>query len=435
MLGAFFSDWTASVPGFGYRDPLMLDGTKFDQLIVCERLRANRRGIPFCVITLTITGSAQRRRRAILLARLLHRHLRMTDQKGVLGPGKFGVLLVDTPEMGGRCAMDRLIGLISNQKLGVDVTLSVHDQHGFGSDGPPPAIDGRRRGDVTGDSTDAGNVEKPTEPLKAGRSDGDDASLPDGESPSLSDSPRDRLQNTQEESSATAVLIRSVTQTASEPFEPHVSYAVYDMPPPPRPRIRMGIKRAVDLVGATTGMVLLGPVLAVAMVLIRREDGGPALFKQTREGMDGKPFTIYKLRSMVVDAERRQDELRSQSHRDGPAFKINRDPRITAVGHILRRTCIDELPQLWNVIKGDMSLVGPRPLPWHESRQCKHWHRRRLELRPGLTCYWQINKGAIESFDDWMRLDLRYVDRFNLWEDVRLIFQTIKVPVLGRGSE
>lgn len=413
----------------------MLDAAKFHQLIACERLRALRRGIPFCVITLSINGSSQRRRRAHLLARLLNRHLRLTDQKGVLGPGKFGVLLVDTPEMGGRCTMDRLTDLIGRQNLDVDVVLSVHDQDGFGSDGLSNAVHGRRRGDVTTDPLRADDDVVLTDRLDSARTRGDKpADLAENSLP-LSDTPQHRFRQSHENSTATALLTRSATQTAGESCQPHVSYAVYDMPPPPRPRLRMAVKRSVDLVGATTGLVMLGPLLAIAMVLIRHEDGGPALFKQTREGLGGKPFTIYKLRSMVVDAEGRQDELRSQSHRDGPAFKIDRDPRITNVGHFLRRSCMDELPQFWNVIKGEMSLVGPRPLPWDESRQCQGWHRRRLEVRPGLTCYWQVNKSAIESFDDWMRLDLRYVDRFNLWEDIRLIVQTFKVPVLGRGSE
>lgn len=416
----------------------MLDGAKFHQLIVGERLRASRRSIPFCVITLTINGSAQRRRRAHQLARLLNRHLRSTDQKGVLGPGKFGVLLVDTPEMGGRCAMDRLTELIGRHDLDVDVTLSVHDEDGFGSDGSSSGpMPGRRRGDTTGMSDDATFAAR-SDSDRVSDSDrlrGDQASDPGADPRRLFDTPQVQLRETLQESTTTALLSRLESQTTSASVQPHFSYVVYEMPPPPRPRLRMAAKRTVDLVGATTGLVMLGPLLAIAMILIRREDGGPALFKQTREGLSGKPFTIYKLRSMVVNAERRQDELRSQSHRDGPAFKISRDPRITKVGHFLRRSCIDELPQLWNVIKGDMSLVGPRPLPWHESRQCQRWHRRRLELRPGLTCYWQINKAATETFDDWMRLDLRYVDRFNLWEDVRLIVQTIKVPVLGRGSE
>jgi lipopolysaccharide/colanic/teichoic acid biosynthesis glycosyltransferase len=203
----------------------------------------------------------------------------------------------------------------------------------------------------------------------------------------------------------------------------------------PSPRVKMSFKRGLDIVGAAVGLLFTGPIILAAMAAIKRGDGGPPLYRQTREGRCGRPFTIYKLRTMVIDAERGQDALRDQNHRDGPAFKIAHDPRVTPVGRFLRKSCIDELPQLWNVLKGDMSLVGPRPLPWHESRACDHWHRRRLDIRPGMTCDWQVNKAHIETFDEWMRLDLRYIDEMGLVRDFWLILKTFTVPVTGRGSE
>ena len=204
----------------------------------------------------------------------------------------------------------------------------------------------------------------------------------------------------------------------------------------PQPYLRMVVKRGLDIIGASVGLIVTSPLIIGSMIAVKLTSSGPALFTQTREGRRGKPFTIYKLRTMVVDAEKVQINLKGSSHRDGPAFKIKKDPRvIPVVGHFLRITCIDELPQLWNVLKGDMSLVGPRPLPWHESRACDRWHRRRLDVRPGLTCYWQVNKQKAETFDDWMRMDLRYVDEVNLINDLRLIAQTVTVPILGRGSD
>ena len=452
MLGALINDWTMRLPGLGYRDRLMMDEVRFHQQIARERLRACRRAIPFCVLTLTLKGTTQRRRRTGLLARLIHRHLRLTDQKGFLGLGKFGVLLVDTGEMGGRCATDRLTDLMNRHNLQVDVALHVHDpegfgseefgSEGFGSEASPSVADGRRRVPIDGGGPRASGPSA-SGPSDRGFSDGEpnggdvellhDAST-DQPAPGL-ETVDDVVAGPLKNGVGTAVLGRSRPEPM--PIARGVgSYAYeHEMLPPRRPRGRVIAKRGFDIVAASCGLICVSPAIGLAMLLIRRQDGGPALFKQTREGHNGKPFTIYKLRTMVIDAEKHQSELRSQSHRDGPAFKIHRDPRITAIGHFLRRSCMDELPQLWNVLKGDMSLVGPRPLPWHESRQCQRWHRRRLELRPGLTCYWQINKASIESFDDWMRLDLRYVDRGNLWEDVRLIVQTIKVPILGRGSE
>ncbi len=181
--------------------------------------------------------------------------------------------------------------------------------------------------------------------------------------------------------------------------------------------------------------MVLSPILGAAILAVRWTSSGPAIFKQTREGFRGRPFTIYKLRTMVQNAEAAQDQLRKLSHRDGPAFKIANDPRVTPVGRFLRASCIDELPQLVNVLKGDMSIVGPRPLPWHESRSCAHWHRRRLDVLPGLTCSWQIDKARAETFDDWMRLDLDYVDNRNFWFDMSLICRTFSVALLGRGSQ
>jgi lipopolysaccharide/colanic/teichoic acid biosynthesis glycosyltransferase len=194
-------------------------------------------------------------------------------------------------------------------------------------------------------------------------------------------------------------------------------------------------KRGIDILGAGLGLLVTSPVILLSMIAIRRYDSGPALYRQTREGIHGKPFTIYKLRTMVTNAENLQAGLRELSHRDGPAFKIAHDPRVTPIGRLLRKTCIDELPQLLNVLRGEMSLVGPRPLPWHESRACQHWQRRRLDVRPGLTCDWQINKARIDTFDEWMRLDLRYIDEMGLFRDLRLIAQTLTVPLSGRGSD
>lgn len=194
------------------------------------------------------------------------------------------------------------------------------------------------------------------------------------------------------------------------------------------------MKRFVDIAGASVALIFVAPFLLIVMAVIRLTSPGPALFKQQREGLRGKPFTIYKLRTMVMNAESSQDKLRDLSHRDGPAFKIKSDPRVTTVGKILRATCIDELPQLINVWRGDMSIVGPRPLPWKESRACDPWHRRRLDVRPGLTCHWQINKASVENFDDWMRLDLKYVDQSSLWIDATIIYRTVLVALMGRGS-
>ncbi|QEG40234.1 sugar transferase [Roseimaritima ulvae] len=228
----------------------------------------------------------------------------------------------------------------------------------------------------------------------------------------------------------------------SDDFDDWDAPSTSDSPPraqmPPVPGSNAAaeaVKRGIDIAGAIVGLVLAAPVIVLAAIAIRTTSPGPALFGQRREGRYGRPFTIYKLRTMVVDAEQQLDAIRSHSERDGPAFKMSNDPRVTRLGRWLRSTCLDELPQLWNVLRGDMSLVGPRPLPIEESRACQTWQRRRLDIRPGLTCVWQIDKRRAENFDHWMRMDLNYVDGRSLWQDFSLLARTVSVPLQRRGGE
>ena len=192
-------------------------------------------------------------------------------------------------------------------------------------------------------------------------------------------------------------------------------------------------KRGIDLLGAGAGLVVSFPILLVAAVAIRLSSSGPAFFSQEREGYGGKKFRMYKLRTMSVDAEERQGELRQYSQQDGPAFKMRRDPRTTVVGRFLRWSSLDELPQFLNVLKGDMSLVGPRPLPTRESRACENWQRRRLSVMPGMTCSWQVCERGNVRFDEWMRMDLRYVRKLNFKEDLRLLLVTLPSLVIQKG--
>ena len=195
-----------------------------------------------------------------------------------------------------------------------------------------------------------------------------------------------------------------------------------------------GWKRTIDIFGAGAGLVLLSPILLLAAVAIKVSSRGPVLFSQTREGQGGRQFDILKFRTMVVDAEEKQASLRDVSEQDGPAFKLKDDPRVTAVGAILRKSCVDELPQLVNVLVGQMSLVGPRPLPVAESVECAAWQRMRLPVLPGLTCTWQARGGRNVSFDQWMRMDLEYIRNRGFLTDLRLIIETAFIALLQRGS-
>ncbi len=196
------------------------------------------------------------------------------------------------------------------------------------------------------------------------------------------------------------------------------------------------VKQLVDFIGAVFLLIVLAPVLAFAALAIRMSSPGPVLFRQLRSGLNGHPFTMYKFRSMVTDAEQLKQELAALNEMTGPVFKIANDPRITPVGRLLRKYSIDELPQLFNVLRMEMSLVGPRPLPVEEVKRFDDLsHRRRLSVRPGLTCLWQISgRNQVNDFRDWVRLDLEYIDNWSLWLDLKILCRTIPVVLFAKGA-
>jgi lipopolysaccharide/colanic/teichoic acid biosynthesis glycosyltransferase len=192
-------------------------------------------------------------------------------------------------------------------------------------------------------------------------------------------------------------------------------------------------KRTIDVAGAAVGLTLSMPLLLVIAIAVKLTSRGPVFYSQEREGLGGRRFRIYKVRTMRLDADRQQAALRSCSEQDGPAFKMRNDPRTTWLGRWLRLTSLDELPQFWNVIRGEMSLVGPRPLPTGESLECSSWQRQRLTVVPGMTCIWQVRGRSTVSFDQWMRMDLQYVRRRSLTFDARLLLNTAPAIVFQRG--
>lgn len=195
------------------------------------------------------------------------------------------------------------------------------------------------------------------------------------------------------------------------------------------------LKRAMDILLSAAALFFLSPFLLLVALLIFLDDPmGSPIFVQERIGKDGKPFRFMKFRSMVVDAEARLAQLQSQNEMDGPVFKIKNDPRVTRFGRFIRRTSIDELPQLINILKGDMSLVGPRPPLPREVMQYGPYERQRLMVKPGLTCYWQARGRNEIMFREWMALDMQYVYEHSLWVDVKLIALTARVVLTGRGA-
>ena len=194
------------------------------------------------------------------------------------------------------------------------------------------------------------------------------------------------------------------------------------------------IKRTADIVFSLFGLIALSPLFVLIAVAVASEREGGVIFRQARAGWRNQPFTMYKFRTMVKNAAALREEMEQFNELDGPAFKMKNDPRITKVGRFLRRTSLDELPQLYNVLKGDMSLVGPRPLPTYESEKCNEDQLQRLLVKPGITCYWQACGRNDMSFDEWMSLDLRYIREQSLRTDAVILLQTVKAVLSGRGA-
>lgn len=194
-------------------------------------------------------------------------------------------------------------------------------------------------------------------------------------------------------------------------------------------------KRALDIVISSIALVLLAPLLVVVAALIKLDSQGPVFFTQQRIGLNKRRFNMFKFRTMVTDAEKLQSKLEAQNEIQGPAFKMANDPRITRTGKLLRSTSIDELPQLINVLVGDMTLVGPRPLPVRDYEGFEEdWHRRRFSVKPGITCLWQIEGRSNTTFDEWMQMDIRYIDQWTLWLDIKILLKTIPAVIRGTGA-
>ena len=194
------------------------------------------------------------------------------------------------------------------------------------------------------------------------------------------------------------------------------------------------VKRGFDILASGVALVLLSPLFGVLTVKIKKEDGGPAFYSQTRIGKNGKPFKMWKFRSMIVNADKMVEQLEEQNEIDGAMFKIKDDPRVTKIGHVIRKYSLDELPQLWNVLKGDMSLVGPRPPLPSEVEEYTDYDKQRLLVMPGCTGLWQATRRNEADFDEMVWLDIVYINHSGLWEDFKLIIKTIGVVVHPNGA-
>jgi exopolysaccharide biosynthesis polyprenyl glycosylphosphotransferase len=194
------------------------------------------------------------------------------------------------------------------------------------------------------------------------------------------------------------------------------------------------VKRGMDIVLCSTGIILLSPVFLIVALLIKLDSPGPILFRQLRIGKGRKPFYCLKFRSMTVDAEQKKTEVAHLNEVDGPVFKIRNDPRVTRTGKFLRKLSIDELPQLFNVLRGEMTLVGPRPPIPSEVDNYEEWMLRRLDVTPGITCLWQVSGHSNVTFEQWMMMDLEYIETCSVWKDIVILFRTIPAVFSGKGA-
>jgi len=221
--------------------------------------------------------------------------------------------------------------------------------------------------------------------------------------------------------------IAPVTGYTAAAALPHVT------PPESGFYLRFG-KRLIDVLGSLVAMVVLAPLMALVALLVKIESRGPVFYRSYRIGKNGRPFVFLKFRSMWDGADRHRKQLTHLNEVDGPVFKISRDPRVTTIGRILRVTSLDEIPQFFNVLSGDMSLVGPRPPIPEEVEQYEPWQLRRLDVKPGITCLWQISGRSTLSFREWMRLDLEYIKHRSFWLDLRILLRTIPAVLSREGA-
>ncbi|MCA9246070.1 MAG: sugar transferase [Planctomycetales bacterium] len=350
---------------------------EMNDVLARERARSDRSGSTFSLIAFAPNEAATPSETLPQLAQVIRKRVRSFDDAGWLEPEILGIVLAGADAQGAWTVAD-------------DIRTSLP----AGSPAPACRVYTYPTNTWNGRDDDHAELEAVCQELLAG----------DSETPTC--------------------------DTAPEAVEPRAVHAMEQLFEQPTPLA----KRAVDVVGAAIGLSLLTPLFAIVAVAIKITSPGPIFFFQKRSGRGGRPFDMVKFRSMVVDAESRKAELMAQNEQDGPAFKIKNDPRMTSIGRFIRATSIDELPQLWNVLRGDMSLVGPRPLPCNETEGCQPWQKQRLDVTPGLTCIWQVSgRAKVVSFADWVRMDVRYIRNRSLLADFRLILATLPAMVAKKG--
>lgn len=379
----------------------LLARAELERVFQRESALAERLVRPFSMVVFT----SEEHERDFELASTLVHCLRLGDVAGRLDRERIAVMLIGADREGAWRFVDRALARLGERRLIADcrVYVDLNEQRQTWSQAPEEDED---RTPPQSGSGGGGEGQQPLRPLEGGPAAAMPAPLP------------------AEKRSNSLRLLRP-----QEPVERPVG-DLDQLGEHPMPRA----KRAMDVVCSGTALLILSPLLVTLAALVKFSSPGPVLFVQRRAGVGGRPFNFYKFRSMHADAEDRKAELQDQNEADGPIFKIKEDPRVTPIGRVLRRYSLDELPQLYNVLKGDMSLVGPRPPTLDEVANYEKWHRKRLSLKGGLTCTWQVSGRSDVSFTEWMRMDARYAKRRNLGTDLRLILRTVRAVATGRGA-
>ncbi len=392
--------------------PLLLSPKAMELLLNKERMRCDRHNQYFSLIVIQIQdeSSKESKSQLCLLAKLLHKRLRLTDEKGLLLKGGLGVMLPMTEMHGAQVVLKSIIRSATQNGLSFEAEVFTYSGRESGlaaEDVADPSRDSDSEILFDSESTSEDTVVETSIPTHR-----------NSVAMTVSQHKMKRVIRADDESQNRRGSTELVTTSTVATTHICSGYPVW--------------KRCMDISGALIGLAFALPIIFMAAIAIKLTSKGPVFFRQLRTGQFGNVFAMYKLRTMVVDAEELKGKLQQLNERDGPAFKMTNDPRVTRLGSVLRKTGLDELPQLWNVLVGDMAIVGPRPLPCNEDAKCKVWQRRRLDTKPGLTCIWQISKSRKISFSDWMRMDLRYADKRTIAGDVSLLFKTVLAVLLGR---
>lgn len=361
---------------------------QLNRILERERTRADRTGRPLCMVLLGQDGKANRRKDTDIIIQVMEKRGRITDVIGRFDRTTGFAVLPDTPVQGGR----RYAEIVRKRLLerGIFTSFAIYQYS-------PPR-------DKDQDSSYGGGHRLPRTPETSDTAQAGDRRRPEP---------------------VHAVAMNADTQ--------HADRDVHDLQPLLAQRLPWW-KRGMDIAVAGTALACCWPLLVGIGVAIKFDTPGPAIFKQQRSGLGGRPFDIWKFRTMVPDAEARRAELLAVNEQDGPAFKIKSDPRVTRVGALLRKTSLDELPQLVNILLGDMTLVGPRPLPIQESDACEPWQKYRLDITPGLTCIWQVWGRSAVNFNDWIRMDLRYKRKRTPQHDLKIMLCTVPAVLKQRGA-